>query len=357
MTDRAVRVQFDVTRPATIRLFAHTIEELARRGHETLVTARDAGDTTALLDDAGIDHQVVSSRRSSRLLAGPTKLLHEVRVAMAARSFVPDVVVSETNPAAVHAAHLLDAEALVFPVDEQRADRFTGLVQPFAGAVHTPAAFGVDFGAVQHRYDGTHAIGGLHPDRFRPDSERLRTAGVDPDEPFTVLGFRADSGARGSGEGFSRQAVRELCETVGTEGTVYAVGREDTAAVPLPVTPGDRPHALAFANQYVGDRPRLALRAGLLGTPSVQYEPSGADSGHLPAVASEYGLVVVDGDEGGAIRSVKTLASDPDAAERWDARSDRFVSGTVDTADYVLETVTAACRRTDASAAAGTAGP
>lgn len=147
MTDRAVRVQFDVTRPATVRLFAHAIEELARRGHETLVTARDAGGTTALLDDAGIEHQVVSSRRSSRLLAGPTKLLHEVRVVVAARSFVPDVVVSETNPAAGHAAHLFDAEAPVFPIDERRADRFAGLVQPFAEAVHTPAAFGVNFGA------------------------------------------------------------------------------------------------------------------------------------------------------------------------------------------------------------------
>ena len=115
----AQRILFDVGHPAHVHLFKHAVSELHRRGHETLVTAREKEVTTELLDAYDIDYRVLSEQGETtpRLLLEWT--LRGLKLVREIRRFDSDVVVSHISPVAAQAARLTPSSALLVLVKVQ----------------------------------------------------------------------------------------------------------------------------------------------------------------------------------------------------------------------------------------------
>lgn len=353
MTDaQTIRVLFDVGHPAHVHLFRHAIEALDRAGHETLVTSREKEVTTELLDAYDIDHRPLSAKGTSTVSLAAEWLVREARLVSVARSFEPDVVVSHLNPSATHAAQAVGATSVVFN-DDEGVTRVAGRVTlPFADVVCTPIGFKDDLGPKQRRYDGVHELAYLHPNRFEPDPEVLRSAGIDPTAPFSVLRFVSWGAHHDVGQaGLSPAGKRELVEILAAHGDVYVSAEgapsTDLAAEPVPVAPEEVHHLLAFADLYAGDSQTMALEAGVLGTPSVRSNSFAATEtlGHFEHLEREYGLVHSIGDEDDALATVERLATDPSAGERWAERRERLLADTIDVTGFVLDVVQDAARR------------
>lgn len=341
-----VRALFDVTHPAHVHLFKHAIRELQAAGHETLVTSRRKEVTLDLLDAYEMDHQPISVKGGSKLGLALEWPLREVRLARLAREFDPDVVLSHINPAAAHAARFAGGSSIVFN-DEEAGWNLTGrLIEPFASVICTPAGYSRDLGPKQRRYDGFHELAYLHPGRFEPDPDRLRAAGVDPDDPYFVLRFVSWGAHHDVGQsGFSRAAQRELVSFLDQYGDVY-ISTEGAlpssfAGHEIPVSPDAIHHLLAFADLYVGDSQTMAIEAAVLGTPTIRSN-SFADRdthGHMRTLDEEYGLVISTGDESHAVSRAKELATDPTAAARWETRRDRLLTDSVDVTGFMLDRI------------------
>jgi hypothetical protein len=341
-----IRALFDVTHPAHVHLFKHAIRELERAGHEVLVTSRRKEVTIDLLDAYGIDHHPLTGKGTSKLGLALEWPLREVRLARLARAFEPDVILSHINPAAAHAARLSGGSSIVFN-DEEPGWSLTGrLIQPFASVICTPAGFSRDLGPKQHRYDGFHELAYLHPGRFEPDPDRLRAAGVDPDDRYFVLRFVSWGAHHDVGQsGLSRAAKRELVSFLDRHGDVYVSTEGDLPASfaghELPVSPDAIHHLLAFADLYVGDSQTMAIEAAVLGTPTIRSNSFAGTGqhGHMETLDEEYGLVISTGEEDHAVARAKELATDPTAAARWGTRRDRLLAESVDVTGFMLDRI------------------
>jgi len=175
-------------------------EALEAGGHDVTVAAREKDVTTDLLDAAGVPYAVVSHAGAGPLSRIGELLEREIGLVRLARRIDPDVVVSQVDPAAVHAARLVGARAVVFD-DSEHERLVAGLTHRFADVVCTPSGFDRDV-PNQRRYDGFHELAYLHPNRFTPDPAALQRHGVDPESSYAVVRFVAwdahhDLGRRG----------------------------------------------------------------------------------------------------------------------------------------------------------------
>lgn len=340
-----LRVLFDVSQPAHVHLFKHAIAELDEAGHEIAVTSRKKGIITDLLDAYSIDHQPISRARASRFAILPEWALREYRLLTLAREFRPDVVVSHFSPSAVHAAHVAGARSLVFNNDETTIEAAGQITLPFATVIYTPRAFSTDLGPKHRRYDGYHELAYLHPDRFEPSTEILEANDIDPTDDFFVLQFDAwDTDQADGNSGFSPQARRDVVQFLDQHGDVYVsldgTIPDELAATELPVPPEHIHHLLAAANLYAGDSPTMALEAGTLGTPSTLAVPADTPArGHLQHLEAEYSLVLAFEAESEAVVTIKNLAVDPKATERWADRREQLLADSIDVTAFMVDTI------------------
>ena len=338
-----MRVLVDVSHPAHVHLFRHAVERLRADGHEVGVVSRAKDVTTDLLDAFGVSHVPISRKRS-----GPAALPREwigraARLLRVARSFQPDVILSRLNPAATHVGRLLSVPNVVFH-DTEAAGLVDRVTTPFATVVCTPVEFDRDVGAAQRRYAGFHELAYLHPARFERDPDRLRAAGVEPDDPYAVVRLVGMDAHHDAGTaGLPPDAVRSLVDGLGTHGEVYVTSERplppELADREPPVAVEDMHQLLAFADVYAGDSSTMATEAGVLGTPSVRYDPLAAEMGNFAAL-SEYGLVVSTTDADEAVERALALAADGGADARWRRRRRRLLADKIDVTAYITEVVT-----------------
>jgi predicted glycosyltransferase len=344
---RPLRVLVDVTHPAHVHLFKHTVETLQQEGHRTVVTSRENGITTDLLDAYDIDHRPITGQRSATVGLFPEWVVREYKLARVAVEFQPDVVVSHFTPCPTHAAHLAGAQSLVFNDDEAAVELAGKLTVPFATFVYTPETFSVDIGPKHRRYRGYHELAYLHPSRFEPDPSVLEANGVDPSGQFFVLRFGSREPRRDdAATGFSSDAKRELVGFLEQHGDVYIVGDgghpdDSNRGQAVPVPPEHIHHLLAYADLYAGDSGTMAVEAGLLGTPSVRSNagPEAGVRGRFRELESKYSLVLSFDSDDKAVVTAKNLAVDPKANERWVDRRDQLLDDTIDVTEFMVETI------------------
>jgi len=336
-----MRALFDVTHPALVHLFAPAAEALEAGGHDVTVAAREKDVTTDLLDAADVPYAVVSHAGAGPLSRIGELLEREIGLVRLARRIDPDVVVSQVDPAAVHAARLVGARAVVFD-DSEHERLVAGLTHRFADVVCTPSGFDREV-PNQRRYDGFHELAYLHPNRFTPDPAALQRHGVDPESSYAVVRFVAwdahhDLGRRG----FSPAGKQQLVERLDEHGTVYVTAEgEPPTAVGGSSLPVEAIHdLLAFADCYVGDSQTMATEAAVLGTPAVRTSAfvGDDDMSNFRELETEYGLLQSFADEDAAIdRAVAFLKEPP--REAWARGRERLLADKTDVTAFLLDVI------------------
>jgi hypothetical protein len=336
-----MRVVVTIQHPAHVHFYRPVLEELRADGHEVHVFVREKDVALGLLEAYDIPHTVLAGQPASRFTLPAVQAAYEYRLLRAARELRPDVMTAIGGVAVSHVAPLVGARSVVFIDNEGVAS--TQLTAPFAHAVCTPTWFAEDLGSGHRRYDGFHELAYLHPDRFDPDPDRLRAAGVDPHEPYFVLRFVAWQAHHDVGQhGLSSSARGALVDLLEEHGSVYvtAEGGLPPAFEPyrLPVEPHRVHDLLAFADCYVGDSQTMATEAALLATPAVRANSfAGEDDMTNFRELQRAGLAYSYADEERAIERVRTLVEAPTPAGTWRRRRDAFLADKVDVTGFVRD--------------------
>lgn len=334
-----MRVLVDVTHPAHVHLFRNAIRVLRERGHAVRVVARDKDVTLDLLEAYGIDHTSLSRTRDGTLGTLREWLGRGLSLFRTALQFKPDVVLSRLNPTAAYVASVLGVPNVVFH-DNEVAGMLSRVTLPAAAVVATPMAFDQELPTRHVRYRGFHELAYLHPARFEPSTAPLREAGVEPDHPYAVVRLVAMDAHHDRGnEGFAPETVRRLVDGLAENGEVYLSSEKplpaDLAEYANPV-PAEAMHdLLAFADVYVGDSATVATEAGVLGTPSVRYNPLDEEMGNFEALG-EAGLVSSHTDQGTVIKRAVDLATDPDSGRLWRRRRRRLLADTIELTAFIV---------------------
>jgi predicted glycosyltransferase len=352
-----MRYLVSIHHPAQVHFYRHIIDELRGAGHEVRVCVREKDVAVDLLEAHGIEHRVLAETPDSLPRLAAMQLRYEYRLFREARRFRPDVMTSVGGVEISHVAPLVGARAVAFDDSEPTPSHY--LTAPFLDAVCTPAAFQGDFGAAHRRYDGYHELAYLHPDRFDPDPDRLRSAGIDPEERYFVLRFVAWQAHHDVGEaGLSRAAKRTLVDRLSERGTVYITSEAELPPAfeeyRTPVPPHLVHDLLVFADLYVGDSQTMATEAAVLGTPAVRSNSFAGtdDMSNFVELEDEYGLLTSLADEDETLDRVGQLVTDPGAQETWARRRERLLSDKVDVTAFAADLLEEEGRAARASRAA-----
>jgi predicted glycosyltransferase len=346
VSERSLRVLFDVNHPAQVHLFKHAIAELDAAGHETLVAARDKEVTLALLEAYDIDHRSLSSAGSGLGSLLRELLVREAKLYALARSFDPDVVVSRLSPPAVHVSRLVGCRNVVLndTVIPSRVLRvlYRGSTLPFVDAICAPPGFDLPF-VRGRRYDvGFQELAYLHPDRFEPNRDRLESHGVDPDERYFVLRFAGWEAFHDVGRaGWSAAGKRDLVEYLAARGTVYVSSEGPMppafAEYELAIPPAAMHDLLWFADLYVGDSQTMPTEAALLGTPAVRVNPNVGDHDISNFTALERrGLLASTSDEDRALDRVREYVSETADGTDWQRQRHALIAAHRDVTAFTL---------------------
>ncbi|MFP9058973.1 DUF354 domain-containing protein [Natrialbaceae archaeon A-chndr2] len=338
-----MKVIVTIQHPAHVHFYKYVIDELEARGHDVYVFARENDLAIPLLNAYGIPHEVLAGPQNSLSELVQVQLCYELRLLERTRRINPDVMTAIGGVAVSHVAPLVGARSVVFIDNEGTSSH--RVTTPFAHVVATPRNHDVEYGSNHVRYDGFHELAYLDPAYFEPDPERLRAAGVDPDERYFVLRFRKWDALHDVGEaGLSLEGKRTLVSVLAEHGTVYITSTdplpEDLEQYALPVSPTHIHDLLYYADCYAGDSATMATEAALLGTPTVRiqsFAARGTDMTNFIELEETYDLLRSTADETEGIELVREIVADDRTPERWRSRRERLFEEKIDVTAYVTE--------------------
>lgn len=340
-----MRILIQIAHPAHVHFYKHFIRECKKRGETTKVIVREKEISTELLDQYGIDYEVIFTIANDSPIGAVRQLKYELKTLKTARSFSPDVITGIGGTAASHVSAITDSKSVIF-TDSEGAPLANKITMPFADIVCTPTGYSEDYGDKHIRYDGYHELAYLHPNRFQPSPDALRSYGVEPDKPYFVLRFIAWGAQHDVGHnGLSLKQKRELVSELSSHGTVYITAESDLPEgleqYRLPVPSHLIHDLLASANLYVGDSQTMATEAAILGTPAIRSNTFAGegDMSNFVELQEEYGLIYSTPNGEDAIHKVNEWVNDSNLRSTWSHRREKLLNDKIDVTDFMLETI------------------
>lgn len=340
-----MKVVVTIQHPAHVHFYRHVISLLEERGHEVFVFARENDLAVPLLEEFGIDHEVLAGPQDSLFELARVQLTYELRLLRYARAIDPDVMTAIGGVAVSHVAPLVGARSVVFIDNEGiQSHRIT---TPFSHVVCTPSGYEDAHGEKHVRYDGYQELAYLHPDRFDPSPDRLREHGVEPGERYFVVRFRKWDALHDVGQaGLSPEGKAELVSILADHGEVYITSTQELPSgleqYRLPV-PAHLIHDLMYyADCFAGDSGTMSTEAAVLGTPALRIQSfaGSEDMSNFVELEETYDLLRSTPDEEEGLEIVREWVSDPELTETWRNRRDRMLAKKIDVTAFVADLLT-----------------
>ena len=278
--------------PAHVHFFRNFRKEMIELGHEIIITAREKDVLVDLLDEYGITYQVLSKQGRGVKLA--VELLQRTwRLLEVVRAEKPDVMVGIGGPCITLAGRLTGTPAVVF-YDTEFARQTNWFTYPLAHSVCTPDCYQGRVRGNHVTYAGYHELAYLHPRRFEPDPARVRTFGLEAEDPYSLLRFVSWEAVHDVNEkGLTLSQKGELIEELSSHGRVVISSEadlpEEFESFQLRGPVSDIHHVLAHAEMIVGESATMASEAAVLGVPAVFIATTGR--GYTDDQQERYGLV------------------------------------------------------------------
>jgi predicted glycosyltransferase len=338
-----MRVLVEILHPAHVHFFRNAISEWTRRGDEVLVLSREKDVANDLLRAYDIPFDSISKLGTSKLSLVSEMVVRDTKMLLAARRFRPDVLVGIMGVTIVQVARLIRRPAIVF-YDTENAKITNRFVYPLAHSVCTPECYSAPVSGKHVRYPSYHELAYLHPQRFTPDPDVVRRAGIDPEAPFFLLRFVSWQASHDVGEeGFSLEMKQGLVESLSSRGRVLISSEQ-----PLPAeleqyrfrAPAeDMHHFIAFSRMLIGESATMASEAAVLGVPAFYIADTGR--GYTDEQEEKYGLVFnyTRAQAGEAFEKISELLDDPHFGERVRTGHRQLLNERVDATDWLLNYV------------------
>lgn len=334
-----MRILIEVTHPAHVHFFRNAIEEFGKRGHIVAVNARQKDITIQLLENYNIPYTTLSKMGRGRLGLMRELFIRDIRLWNFCRKFKPDIL---TGISAIFAAHVgfVRRKPVVIWDDTEHAGAHK-LADPFASVICTPDCYKKLLGKKQRRYAGCHELAYLHPKRFSPDIDIVRSFGLKPEEKYCIVRFVSwqahhDVGQRGIADEEKFEFIKGLSSYAKpyiTSESALPVGLEQYR---LPIPAHLIHHVMAFSSLYVGEGATMASESAVLGVPSVYINT--LKLGYIDML-EDYGLIKQTTDTKQAFEKSVSWLVDPKAKEKCLAAREKLLAEKIDVTKYIVETI------------------
>jgi hypothetical protein len=336
-----MRILIDIGHPAHIHLFKYFIWEMEKRGHETIVSARDKDVTKNLLDAYKIPYTLIGKQKEGSVNLAKEWLYRTYKIIQLGRQTEPDFFLGMANPAAAYAAMFLGKKSITF-TDTEHGHLQNQLTFPVTDVILTPSCYRDQIGAKQIRYPGYHELAYLHPNHFIPNPAILDEIGVSAKEPFSLIRFVSWEASHDIGQsGLSLATKRKAVDTFSQFGRVFI-----TSEKPLPdefekyritVSPEKMHDILNYATLIYGESATMTSEAAVLGVHGVYCDSFGR--GYTDD-EEKYGLVynflLDDNSQNESIEKAAELLGNKDLKQEGQKKRQTLLNDKIDVTKFMV---------------------
>ncbi|MFH1761927.1 MAG: hypothetical protein ABIA63_12585, partial [bacterium] len=209
------------------------------------------------------------------------------------KKFKPHVLTGIMGPTIATMGWILQCPRIVF-YDTECATFTNRFVYPLASAVVTPDCYKGRVGKNHVAYSGYHELAYLHPNYFKPDINKIRNMGLEPENGYCVVRFVGwwathDRGESGLSTGQKMDLVKRISEYTRVIISSEAPLPQELIKYKYMGELQDIHHLLAYANMFYGESATMASESAVLGTPAIYIAETGR--GYTDDQEKRYGLV------------------------------------------------------------------
>ena len=304
------------------------------------VTTREKDITVELLSNLGIDFTTLSKVGVGRSALIREMLVRDFRLWQFCRRFKPDVLTGISGVFAAHAGFALRKPVVVW--DDTEHQKLSHIITyPFVTLAYSPDCYEKVLGKKHRFYPGFHELAYLHPDRFTPDAEVVKSLGIDPERKYCIIRLVSWGAHHDVGQyGFADEQRLEFVERIAQYARPYITsegqlpGELEKYQLKIPVH--QIHHVMAFASLCVGEGATMASESAVLGVPAVYINT--LKLGYINML-ERYGLVKQTTDTGKALELSLDWLKDEAAAQRCKAARDKMLSEKIDVTEFIVETI------------------
>lgn len=334
-----MRILIEISHPAQVHFFRNAVGLWKSHGHQVMIASRRKECLTDLLDQLGLEHVCISTRSRGLLGLGAELLRRDAKMLALVRKFKPDVLTGRIAISACHAGFLTRRPAIVFE-DTEHASLQQKLSLPFARMICSTRCYQRKWGPRQVRYNSVDHLAYTHPRYFTPDPAALRSAGLSPGEPYSVLRLVSWEAAHDRGvSGLSEADVGGLVDLLGRHGKILISAEGDLPEkwrhMKYAAPASAMLSVLACAKIHVGEGGSMASESACLGVPAVYVNR--LQVGYLKLLEEEFGLVRRVQTGADALAAAGQMLSQP--PEHWAVRREKLIAQMQDVTQYVVELI------------------
>ncbi len=338
-----MRVLIDIGHPAHVHFFKNPIHLLKNAGHDILVTSRDKEMALGLLDSLGLEHQQISAKGKTGLIALANELIaRNYKLLKIARAFKPDIMSAIGGVSIAQVGRLIGVPSLVF-YDTENARLQNAITYPFASCVVVPRSYEAWVPKHRHlRYDGYHELSYLHPLYFTPNRDKaIRNGLARKGDTFFVRVVSWEASHDIGEERWNAQLLIKLVDKLRDLGAVII---SSEAPLPADLEPYryrgniyDVHHILAYCRAFIGESATMASECAVLGIPAIYAAKTGR--GYTNEQEARYGLVknlnLLRWDQ--LESALEELLAYP--REHWKTARQELLNSTTDVAAFVAQCI------------------
>ena len=331
-----MNILFDINHPAHVHLLRHTYDMLVGHGHQVLVVVKEIPSAMKLLDLFGIPYLNIGKKDDAIAKKGLDQLVYDRRILKLVHQHHVEVGVGSSINLA-HVSRISGMKSIILDDDDDDAEPlFVKFGHPFADVILSPDC-------IQRKSRRTigipsyHELAYLHPNRFTPNPDVLREAGIEEGEPFFIMRFNAFKAHHDVGAaGLPIENKRRLLDFLKAKGRVLITTERDIdeefRPYQLSVSPEKAHSLMYYATLFVGDSQTMTSEAAVLGTPAVKCNSFAGLLSVPNELERKYGLCYSfqPSQQGDFFSKIEELLALPDLKGEWQRRRQIMLADKID---------------------------
>ncbi|MFC2154532.1 DUF354 domain-containing protein [Candidatus Altiarchaeota archaeon] len=334
-----MRYLFDIGHPAHVHYFRNAIQELEKKGHTIIITARDKEVTKQLLEAYGLKYTITDKHRSGLFGKIFSLIKNDLVLYKIAKKFKPDLLVSFGSPYAAFASRLLGKKHVMF-TDTEHAKLVIWLTFPFTDLICTSLSYTRKIDPKKHKiFQGYMELTYLHPNYFKADPKVLDDLHVSRDDTLFILRFVSWDASHDLGQtGFSFEDKKRLVKELSNYGVVLISSEtklpKELEQYELKIAPEKIHSVLSYCDLLIGESATMASESAVLGVPSIFVDQKGR--GYTDELEEKYGLVYNfrEHDIAAILGKAKQILKKP--KEGWQQSRERLLSDSEDVTKFMV---------------------
>ena len=338
---------FFIVHPSKFHVFRHTINCLKNDGHrvDVVITSKDVLEDLILNEGWSYRNIFPNGRKIRGIPTYLAAIINAIVTIVRLEIFLLGRRYSLfiTDDLLVVNGKLRGTPSILFQDDDVSAVPESVLLHKFATHIMTPSVSNMGkYNDKKIEFHGYKELGSLHPSRFSPDKNIIKSFNPDLSKYFVLRLVSLKSTHDVGKKGLNNYEVQRLISMLEMKGAVFITSErelpEQFEKYRIKIRSNDMAHALYFAEFLIADSQTMSAEAGVLGTPFIRFNDFVGKISYLEELEKKYelGFGIRTNEKDKLFDTVEKLLNNESLRNEWILKREKMIADKVDLTNFMI---------------------